>query len=408
MRVAYLLPDPGIPVGGVKGASVHVQEVCRALQAKDCDVLLIAARAAGEPPAGVKLVLLDPGAYARGPEGEPGRIRAAEAFMLRAEPLVRGFRPDVIYERLSLFAGDGGTLAARLGVPRLVEVNAPVAAEHARHFGLTLRSMAETLECAALAGAVAMAVSPPLAAWALARGASRAVVVPNGADVERFDPAKRRASAASLRASLGFERAEVVGFAGSLKPWHGVEVLLDAARHLAVGRPSLRVLIVGDGPRRAALEAKAAGVLAGKVHFTGAVPSTVVPAYVGAFDIATAPYLPDAGEDFYFSPLKVVEAMAAARPIVASRFPSVTEMLGGTGVLVEPGDSVALSAALRELLDDRKVARELGEAARRRACSGFTWSAVADRILAMAAETTAPCASPAGALRRSQAETVLR
>lgn len=407
-RIAYLLPDPGIRVGGVKGASVHVQEVCRALRATGCEVLLIAARAVGDPPPGVKVELLEPDTYPRGPESEPARIRGTEAFFRRAEPLLRKFQPDLIYERLSLFAGGGGALAARLGVPRLLEVNAPIAAEHARHFGLALRSMAETLENAALAGASVVAVSPPLATWALARGAARAVVVPNGADIERFDPATTRVPAAALRASLGFDRSEVVGFVGSLKPWHGVDVLLDAAHRLAAERPSLRVLIVGDGPRRDALEAKATGVLAGVAHFTGAVPSEAVPQYVAAFDIAVAPYLPDADADFYFSPLKVVEAMAAARPIVASRFPSIAEMLGTTGRLVEPAEPAALACALRDLLDDERGARKLGEAARRRARSRFTWSAVAARILALAAETSVPHAPSSDAAHELRAQVALR
>lgn len=388
MRIAYILPDPGIPVDGVKGASVHVGEVCRAFQAKGCAVLLVAMRAVGDPPPGVRLLAIDPGPLPRGGPGELLRARAVADFLARAEPAVAAFRPTLIYERLSLFAGDGGTLATRLGVPRLVEVNAPVAAERSRQFGLERRELAESLERRALTGATVVAVSQPLVDWSLARGAVRADVMPNGADVDRWDPERARDAAAQVRQAYGLEGMEVVGFVGSLKPWHGVEVLLDAARQLAAHRPRLHLLIVGDGPQRSLLQARVTGILAGRVHFTGAVPSEMVPDYVGAFDVATAPYLPT--DRFYFSPLKVVEAMAMARPIVASRFEPVVDMLGEAGLLVEPGSATALAMAVAELLDDRRRAEALGQLARARAIEHHSWSAVVDRILALAGTMTLP------------------
>lgn len=382
MRIAYLLPDPGIPVGGVKGASVHVAEVCRALKANGCTVLLVAMRVAGDPPGGIECIHLDPGSLSRGPDGEPARIQAVKEFFVRAEPVVADFHPDIIYERLSLFAGDGGTLAERLGVPRMVEVNAPVARERARHFGLACREVAETLERSALAAATVIAVSKPMADWAATRGAIATTVVPNGADVERFAPDRAGPSSVAVRDALGLNDARVIGFAGSLKPWHGVEVLLEATARLATGRPQVRLLIVGDGPMRAKLTAWAADHLPRQVEFTGAVPSEAMPAYVGAFDIATAPYLP--AEDFYFSPLKIVEAMAAGRPIVASSFPPIAAMLGGTGSLVTPGDPNDLATAFSELLDHPEHARRLGTAAQQRAERHFSWSAVTDQILDIA------------------------
>ncbi len=390
MRIAYLLPDPGIPVGGTKGASIHVAEACSALHARGCTVLLVAMSAAGDPPPGVELVHLDSGPLPKGAEGESQRLAAVERFLRRAESTVAAFDADLIYERFSLFAGDGGALAARLRIPRLVEVNAPVAAERARHFGLTRRAVAEALERRALAGASVIAVSQPLTAWALERGAARVRVVPNGANVDRFAPERIGGQARAVRSALELDRAEVIGFAGSLKPWHGVHVLLEAAGRLAAVRPLLRVLIVGDGPLLPALQAGIPEPLLDRVRFTGAVPGSAVPAHVGAFDIATAPYLPS--DDFYFSPLKVVEAMAAARPVVASRFPSIERMLGATGRLVQPGDPVALAGALADLLDHPSATREMARAARSRACARFTWTAVAEQILAAAG--AAACPSP--------------
>jgi len=361
-------------------------------------VTLFAQRVTGPAPAGVEVIHLDPGALPRGTAGEEDRIRAIRRFAGRAGTELDRLRPDLVYERLSLFFDAGQALAERCGAMRLVEVNAPVTAERARHLGLLNRFSAERAERAALAGARVLAVSPTLAEWARHRGAAHAEVVSNGVDCKRFSPERCGEDGRRLRDTLGLEEAEVIGFVGSLKPWHGVDVLLEAAALLAARRPALRVLIVGEGPGRSALEKQAAGpVLRGRVVFTGAVPQAGVPVHLAALDIATAPFLPH--DDFYFSPLKVVEAMAAARPIVASAFPPIERMLRGAGVLVPPGSAPALAEALSGLLEDPAAAAGLGHAARAVAVSRHGWDEVARRILAAAA----PHGASTGGVRPSPA-----
>ena len=380
MRVAYLLADPGIPVGGTKGASVHVQELCRALFARGVDVTLVAQRATSDPPAGVELVTLDPGPVPRGPAGELSRIEAARDFERRALPVLETIVPDLVYERLSLFFSGGGRLARHLGAARLLEVNAPVAAERERYGGLCRRHEADLAETSAIEGAHVLAVSEPLAAWALERGAAAAEVVPNGVDADRFAPDRTAAAGRAIREGLSLLGCEVVGFVGSLKEWHGTDVLIRAAAALACSRPRLRVLVVGDGPERSNLERLTKdGGLSELVVFTGAVPAAAVPEHLAALDVACAPYLPAKG--FYFSPLKVVEAMAAALPVVASRFAPIEAMLGGTGLLVSPGDPGALATGIASLLDDRGLAARLGGAARLRAATSHSWDGVARRTL---------------------------
>lgn len=395
MRIAYLLPDPGIPVGGTKGASVHVAEVCATMARRDITVHLFAQRAArpeATGPDGVEVTVLDPGPIPKDGRADLVRMAAGRDFARRCPPLVRQFRPNVIYERLSFMAGGFADLAGELGVPRLVEVNAPVVDEWATQRPLHLPETAQRLQRQALEGAQVAAVSPPLAQWALAGGAARAVVVPNGVDLGRFAPAD--APAAARRAELGLDGADVVGFVGSLKPWHGVDVLLAAVERLVPDHPRLVVLVVGDGPMRAALVDQAGrGALAGRVRFVGAVPASDVPSYVHAMDVAVAPYLPrvgsgsEAATDFYFSPLKVAEAMAAGRAVVASKVPTIESMLGGTGALVPPGDAGALAAALAGLLGDPVRRTWLGEQARRRAERELSWDRAVDATLALAGST---------------------
>lgn len=389
-KVAYLLADPGIPVGGTKGASVHVESLCCAMARAGARVTLYAANVSGPMRAPgaerVEVVAVDVGEVRSGPTGETTRICAARRFFETVGRRLRSERPDWVHERLTLFAGQGGEMCAGLGIERVVEVNAPVSAERSRHFGLLHLPIARDAERQALAGARVIAVSEPLATWALSSGASEAVVLPNGADVAGLDPALWVERRREIREALGFGGQVVVGFAGSLKPWHGVGLLIAAvADAAAASGDRLGLLLVGDGPGRSDAE-RAAGRLPCSVNavLTGAVPYSEVPSFLAAMDISAAPYLPS--DDFYFSPLKVAEAMAAARPVVASDFPPVRELLGSTGVLVGAGEREELAGALAALAADPAQRASLGAAGRARAVARLDWSVVSRRTLAFAGQ----------------------
>lgn len=393
--VAYLLADPGIPVGGTKGASVHVESLCAAMARAGARVVLYAATVTGplqaEGSESVRVVPVDVGRVRSGPGADRTRIAAAGRFFEQVGQHLDAERPDWVHERLSLFAGAGSEMCAARGLDRVVEVNAPVAAERLRHFGLELADEAASAERGALQGARVLAVSRPLADWARATGASEVLVVPNGADTAGADPARWAARRNGIRRGLGLEGRVVVGFAGSLKPWHGVEVLIEAVSGISPRCP-LGVLIVGDGPGRSAAERAATALPASvKAVVTGAVPFAEVPRYLAAMDISAAPYL--ASGDFYFSPLKVAEAMAAGLAVVASDFPPVRELLGATGVLVEPGDAAQLGASIETLAIDAAGRARLGALARARAVGHLDWAAVAAQTLAFASDSPRPVAA---------------
>ncbi|MHB1613032.1 MAG: glycosyltransferase, partial [Actinomycetes bacterium] len=112
---------------------------------------------------------------------------------------------------------------------------------------------------------------------------------------------------------------------------------------------------------------------------TGPVHTDRVPRLVGSVDVAAAPYR--GREEFYFCPLKVVEAMACAVPVVASALPPIVTMLAGTGVLVPPDEVDGFVEAFDELLSSGARAAALGRAARVHAVARYDWHAVARRIL---------------------------
>src|SRR5262249_53766480 len=205
---------------------------------------------------------------------------------------------------------------------------------------------------------------------------SRITVVPNGADIHRFDPATPAAPALA-------GRVPTVGFVGSFQKWHGCDVLADLIHAVAARRSDVRFVLVGDGPERAALE-DSVRVLGPRVVFTGVVPHDAVPGIVAGFDVGVMPE-----SNFYGSPLKVIEWMAAGRAVVAPRYRPLEDVVDGGGARpplraagprAEGGEEGMVGGVLA-LLDDPGRRRALSEAAAARVRAEFTWEHNARRVL---------------------------
>jgi glycosyltransferase involved in cell wall biosynthesis len=154
--------------------------------------------------------------------------------------------------------------------------------------------------------------------------------------------------------------------------------VIDLVNAFAVLPTDSRLLIVGDGPERGAIEGELSRLgLQQRVVLTGAVPHAKVPSYLAAMDIGVAPYREQ--PDFYFSPLKVVEYLAAALPVVATAQGDLAALVGEAGLLVPPGSIPALQAALARLVDDPNLRTRMSQAARLRA-AGLTWDGVAQSV----------------------------
>jgi glycosyltransferase involved in cell wall biosynthesis len=179
-----------------------------------------------------------------------------------------------------------------------------------------------------------------------------------------------------------------VGLLGGLRPWHGLSLLAEAFAHLHARWPSSRLLVVGDGSERRGFEsALSAHGVRHVTELTGAVAPHDVPGLLASMDAAVAPYERQA--EFYFSPLKVYEYMAAGLPVVASRVGQVAEVIRHreSGLLCPPGDAVSVAEALARLAADPALRARLGAKARRCVLADHTWSGVAERILRLAAES---------------------
>lgn len=388
MRVAYVCADPGVPVFGSKGASIHVQEVLRALGRRGARLDLFATRLGGAAPPGLEQVSHHdlPAPAGDGAARERAALAANDA--LRAA-LEREGPFDLVYERHALWSFAAMEHARDAGVPGLLEVNAPLVEEQAAHRVLVDPAGAELAASRAFRAAAALlAVSGTLAAWLEARpeARGRVHVVPNGVDPDRFRPGLPPARPAP-------PGTFTVGFVGTLKPWHGVPVLAEAFARLHRAHPDTRLLVVGEGPERGRLESLARDLGRG-VELTGPVPAGEVPGLLASMDAAVAPYPPL--QDFYFSPLKMYEYMASGLPVVASRVGQVAEVLehGVTALLCEPSDAREMTAAIERLRAEPALRARLGAAARAKVLGAHTWDHVARRALAIAGlpERVAPAA----------------
>ena len=288
---------------------------------------------------------------------------------------------DLVYERYSLWSFAGMEYARSYRVPGLLEVNAPLIEEQVEHRGLVDRASAERVAERVFGAATALiAVSKEIATYLerypTVRG--RVHVIPNGVDPGRF-AVDREPSRPSRAGNF------TVGFVGTLKPWHGLPVLIEAFARLHRRAPNTRLLIVRDGPERASLTADlSARGLVDAVHLTGAVAASEIPRLLASLDVAVAPY-PNQPR-FYFSPLKVYEYMAAGLPVVASRIGQLTELVqdGVNGLLSPPGDPVALAAEIDRLRRAPELRTRLGKAARATVLRDHTWDGVVRSILEVA------------------------
>jgi L-malate glycosyltransferase len=212
-----------------------------------------------------------------------------------------------------------------------------------------------------------IAVSEGIAARLRATGvpAARVTVVPGAVDAERFTPA---ADGAPVRLELGLGDAPTIGCVARMVPNRGHDVLLRAVARLRERMPEVRLVLVGRGEGRPALE--------GLVHELGLEKTVVfagyrgpdLPAVLAALDCFVL--LGVGSEETCRAAL---EAMAVGRPVVAAPLGALPEVVvdGETGWLVAP-DPAAVAAALEGVLGDRARGRQLGDAARRRVEALYT------------------------------------
>jgi glycosyltransferase involved in cell wall biosynthesis len=298
----------------------------------------------------------------------------------------------IIYERHG-YLGYGGVLTARhLGVPIVIELNGNIIREidamgvamsdTQRHIGRWITR--RTLLAADHVVVVSDALNRELVEQ-LRIPPQRITTVVNGVDVELFSNAR---GTSDVRRRYAIGAGPLVTFVGSFQPWHGVNALAEAFGAVHRRYPEARLLLVGDGEGRDTIVTQLRATAYGdRVVLTGRLPPTQVADIVHASDIAVAPYAYK-HDDIVGTPLKLMEYMAAGKPIVATtaRIHEIVDH-GRTGLRVEPASADALAAGILTVLDDADLRARLGAAARAHV-QQFSWDAVVQKLLAVFAAVT--------------------
>ena len=293
---------------------------------------------------------------------------------------------DVIHERANLQGIGGAVASRRLGVPLVLEFNGDSIDELEKDGkglrGVRLRYAQWSTRFALASAAKVISVSTSLKdylvkAWHV--DASKIIVLPNGADTDRFG---RSYDTRSLRASLGLGDELVIVWIGGFYKWHDLTLLVQSFASLHQVFPRTKLLLVGDGQSLPQIRSEIARLnLQENVICTGRVDHDKIPQLLALADIAVAP-LRDMPEGYGCSPLKLYEYMAAGKPIVASGLGQIGEVVshGDTGLLVEPGDGNELTAAITTLLADSTERSRLGRNARQQAVVNHSWDAYVRRL----------------------------
>ena len=371
------------------GQAVHIEEMIEALRALGHEVRVVAPMAEDQSGQGQmgsdmgwvhKLKALMPKALY-----ELMELAYSWVAYRKLMQAARDFQPDVIYERYNLFLLSGLMAARRLKLPLLLEVNAPLVEERSKHSGgLALPRLARWAEGTAWRGADrVLPVTRVLAqhVWDQGVPPQRVVVIPNGINRAHFAQAP---SPDEAKSRLGLQGRLVLGFTGFVRDWHGVDRIIDwmATPHAPT---NAQLLVVGDGPVRADLEAQARRLgLADRVAFTGVIDRDQVPAHVAAFDVALQPAV-----TAYASPLKLMEYLALGKAIVAPAVPNLLEVLtdGVNACLFEEGRPGQLEAALTRVCEDTALRERLAQGASDTIDRlQLTWLGNAGRVVALAQE----------------------
>jgi glycosyltransferase involved in cell wall biosynthesis len=392
MRILYLCPDLGIPIEGHKGASAHVRDLVKAFKNLGHEVEVIASSNGNNNGFNAKIIPIKvSNLYESLSSDNTSHILRALRHIWNnvtveklLDEVLSDFNPDIIYERYSPFGVSGVVMANNNGIPHVLEVNAPLVWEGKQFRKQALVNVAEELEQIVLKKtSLIITVSNTLHDILINYGVpdSRIAVIPNGVDVTNF-------TFDDTVCSNNSRDKFVIGFVGSMKSWHGIDILADAFRELSFD-PSYNLLVVGDGLMLKVMRGLR-DEFPGRVTLTGAVPHNEVPSYIRSMDIAVAPY-PNF-DNFYFSPLKILEYMAVGKAVVAAEIGQIKELIdhGRTGFLVPPGDSISLADAIKHLHANRELCHSVGLQAADEVKSKHTWSHRASDIINIINNLNAP------------------
>lgn len=287
---------------------------------------------------------------------------------------IEEFKPDLIYDRYITFNYSVIAASRKYGIPIFLEVNAPLAFErdHEPDESLYFKKIAYYIERKVCCDASrVIVVSSPLKKYLISINVpeTQISVLPNGVNTDTFFP---RGKSRNLMERLSLREDDlVVGFVGILRPWHGLDNLLDAFSLICREFENCKLLIVGDGPIKGEIERKICQLgISDMVRIAGRVAHAEVSDYISIFDIAVSPKA-----TFYASPMKIIEYMAQKKVVLAPDMENIRDLITDrvNGVLFQPEKINSLSESLRVLVSDSELRERMGQNALLSVKQRFNW-----------------------------------
>lgn len=292
---------------------------------------------------------------------------------------IQKFSPDLVYERSAWMSNGSVDVLKQFNLKHVVEINAPFE-EEVKEFEKTSslisfigkKKLKNLLQSATLAAPITSSLQKYIVEnYAIEQ--DRCLVVPNAIDKDEIQINESRVE--EIRKALDLTNKTVIGFVGSIFPYHGVDRLIQSVSNL--NNSSVALLIVGDGYLIPELKEQARLLgLSSRIHFMGSIPKQQVYNYVTAMDIVTLP-----NTEWYCSPVKLFEYGALGKVVLAVNETGVSDvMTDADGVLFENNEH-DFQEALNLTLSNLNDLKEKANAFQQKILSNHTWNANARQIL---------------------------
>jgi glycosyltransferase involved in cell wall biosynthesis len=205
----------------------------------------------------------------------------------------------------------------------------------------------------------------------------RGIIIPHGKDTDYFDPA--RFDRNNMRKRLHIEGFKVIMFLGTPRPHKGLDDIVRAMNRL--DRDDIRLMIVGAG-EDPAYDNRLEELGKGKVILKNAIPFNDIPAYLHAADLVVLPQKKTL-QSYGQIPAKVFDAMAMAKPVIATNVADLPTILDGCGIIVEAGDISVLAEKINWVFSAPREAEEMGRKAREKCIKEYSWDVMEKELVAI-------------------------
>ena len=356
MKIAFVINDKRINLMGNEGCKLQIFNIINNLRKRKCKVKII-------------------------------QQKNNSNFVLRSIKLALKCKgSDLIHERYSLYS-IAGFLASRIfNTPLIVDVDAPLPYEVSLFWKIKFSKFQEaiinlTSKITLNQAKAVTTVSEETKAYLIKKwgiSPNKIFVIPNGVKTDIFS---KKFNEKKIRENYNLKSDIVIMFVGSLKPWSGINNLIKSFYEAKKNIKKIKLFIVGGGEEKNDIENEISKLgLEGSVILTGNVPHQRIPELLSFADIAVLPY--SRIKNFYFSPLKLFEYMAARKAIIASDQGQISRTIkhGETGILFEPGNIKELSEAIISLSRNKKKRLFLGKKAFLDV-KGRTWGSFTRKLL---------------------------